>query len=69
MESNVRFDFVQVDQEVTDSVQDNYTGIDEDLITECSSTENSFHTDAPSESSQSSVQRRTRLESTQSKKL
>jgi hypothetical protein len=37
MESNLRFDFVQLDQEVTDSVQDNYTGIDDDPIIECSS--------------------------------
>jgi hypothetical protein len=60
MESNLRFDFVQLDQEVTYSVQDNYTGIDDDLIIECSSAENSIHTAAPSESSQSSVQRRIR---------
>jgi hypothetical protein len=57
MESNLRFDFVQLDQEVTNSAKDNYTGIDEDLITECSSAENSIHKAAPSESS---VQQRTR---------
>jgi hypothetical protein len=46
MGSNLRFDSVQVDQELTDSVQDNCTGIDDDFIAECSSAENSIHTQA-----------------------
>jgi hypothetical protein len=60
MGSNLRFDSVQVDQELADSGQDNCTGIDDDFIAECSSAENSIHTPAPSESSQLSVQQRTR---------
>jgi hypothetical protein len=59
MESNLRFDFVKVDQ-VTDSVQDNYTGTENDFIAECFSAENSIHTATPSEFSWSSIQRRTR---------
>jgi hypothetical protein len=47
MGSNLRFVFVQVDQELTDSRQDNCTGIDDDFIAECSSAENSVHTSAP----------------------
>jgi hypothetical protein len=47
MESCLRFDSVQVDQELTDSGQDNCTGIDDDFRAACSSDENSFHTPAP----------------------
>jgi len=60
MESNRQFQSKQRDRESTDPEKDSYTSIDDDFIAECSSADNSIHTPAPSETSRSSAQRRTR---------
>jgi hypothetical protein len=60
MESNLQFQSVQLDRESTDTEKDNYTGIDDDFVAECSSAENSKHTPAPSDTFLSDAQRRTR---------
>ena len=61
MESNLQFQSKQLDRESTDPEKDSCTSIDDDFVTECSSADNSIHTPAPSETSRSSAQRRTRL--------
>jgi len=60
MESNLQFQSKQLDRESTDPEKDSCTSIDDDFVTECSSADNSVHTPAPSETSRSSAQRRTR---------
>jgi hypothetical protein len=60
MESNLQFQSKQLDRESTDPEIDSCTSTDEDFVAECSSAENSIHKQAQSETSRSSVQRRTR---------
>jgi len=60
MESNKRFQSKQLDRESTEPEKDSCTSIDNDFVAECSSADNSIHTPAPSETSRSSAQRRTR---------
>jgi hypothetical protein len=60
MESNLQFQSKQLDWESTDPEKDSCTTIDDDFIAECSSADNSIHTPAPSETSRSSAQRKTR---------
>jgi len=60
MESNLQFQSKQLDRESTDPEKDSCTSIDDDFVAECSSADNSLHTPAPSETSRSSAQRRTR---------
>ena len=60
MENNLQFQSVQLDRESTDTEKDNYTGIDDDFLAECSSAENSKHTPAPSDNFLSDAQQRTR---------
>ena len=60
MESNVQFKSKQLDRELTDPEKDSCTSTDDDFVAECSSADNSIHTPAPSETSRSSAQRRTR---------
>jgi len=63
MENNLQFQSKQLDRESTDPEKDSYTSIDNDLVAECSSANSSIHTPAPSETSRSSAQRRTRSRS------
>jgi hypothetical protein len=51
---------VQLDRESTDAEKDSRTSINDDFVAECSSAENSIRTPAPSGTSRSSAQRRTR---------
>jgi len=60
MESNMQFQSKQIDRESTEPEKDSCTSIDDDFVAECSSVDNSIHTPAPSETSRSSAQRRTR---------
>jgi len=62
MESSVQFQSKQLDRESTEPEKDSCTNID-DFVVECSSTDNSIHTPAQSETSWSSAQRRTRSKS------
>ena len=50
----------QLDRESTEPEKDSCTSIDDDFFAECSSADNSIHTPAPSETSRSSAQRRSR---------
>ena len=60
MESNMQLQSKQLDRESTEPEKDSCTSIDDDFVAECSSVDNSIHTPAPSETSRSSAQRRTR---------
>jgi len=60
MESNMQFQSKQLDQESTEPEKDSCTSTDDDFVAECSSADNSIHTPAPSETSWSSAQRRSR---------
>ena len=60
MESNLQFQSKQLDRESTDPEKESCTSIDDDFVVEYSSADNSLHTPAPSETSRSSAQRRTR---------
>ena len=60
MESNVQLQSKQLDRESTEPEKDSCTSIDDDFAAGCSSADNSIHTPAPSETSRSSAQRRTR---------
>jgi len=60
MESNLLFQSKQLDRESTDPEKDRCTSTDDDFVAECSSADSSIHTPAPSETSRSSAQRRTR---------
>ena len=63
MESNMQLQSKQLDRESTEPEKDSCTSIDDDFVAECSSADNSIHTPAPSETSRSSAQRRTRTRS------
>jgi hypothetical protein len=63
MESNMQFQAKRIDPESTDPEIDSCTSIDDDFVAERSSADNSIHTPAPSEKTQSSAQRRTRSRS------
>ena len=56
----MQFQYKQLDRESTEPEKDSCTSIDDDFVAECSSADNSIHTPAPSETSRSSAQRRTR---------
>jgi hypothetical protein len=60
MESNLQFQSEQLDRESTDPEKDSCTSTDDDCVAECSSADSSIHIPAPSETSRSSAQRRTR---------
>jgi len=60
MESNKQLQSKQLDRESTEPEKDSCTSIDNNFVAECSSADNSIHTPAPSETSRSSAQRRTR---------
>ena len=60
MGRNMQFQSKQLDRESTEPQKDSCTSIDDDFLAECSSADNSIHTPAPSETSRSSAQRRTR---------
>jgi hypothetical protein len=60
MKNNLQFQSKQLDRESVDPEKDSCTSKDDDFVAECSSTDNSIHTSAPSETSRSSAQRRTR---------
>jgi len=60
MESNLQLQSKQLDRESTELEKDSCTTTDDDFVAECSSADNSIHTPAPSETSRSSAQRRTR---------
>jgi hypothetical protein len=60
MESNIPFQSMQLDRESTDPEKDGCTSSDDDFVAECSSADNSIHTSAPSETSWSFAQLRTR---------
>jgi len=60
MESNLQFQSKQLDRESTDPEKDSCTSTDDDIVAECSSSDNSIHTPAPSETPRSSSQGRTR---------
>jgi len=60
MESNMQVQSKQLDRESTEPEKDSCTSIDDDFVAECSSAYNSIHTPAPSETSRSSAQRRSR---------
>jgi len=63
MESNMQLQSKQLDRESTEPEKDSCTSIDDDFVAEWSSADNSIHTPAPSETSRSSAQRRTKLRS------
>ena len=63
MESNMQVQSKQLDRESTEPEKDSCTSIDDDSVAECSSAYNSVHTPAPSETSWSSAQRRSRRRS------
>ena len=50
----------QLDRDSTEPEKDSCTSIDDDFVAECSSADNSIHTSAPSETSRSFAQRRSR---------
>jgi len=60
MESNMQLQSKQLDRESTEPEKDICTSIDDDFVAECSSADNSINTPAPSETSRSSAQRRSR---------
>jgi len=60
MESNMQLQSKQLDRQSTEPEKDSCTSIDDDFVAECSSADNSIHTSAPSETSRSSAQRRSR---------
>jgi hypothetical protein len=60
MESNMQFQSKQLDRDSTDPEKDSCTSLDNDLVAEYSSADNSIHTPAPSDTSWSSAQRRKR---------
>jgi hypothetical protein len=60
MENDMQFQCKQIDWESTNPEKDSCTRTDDDFVAECSSADNSIHTPAPSETSRSSAQRRTR---------
>jgi len=60
MESNMQVQSKQLDRESTEPEKDSCTSIDDDFVAKCSSADNSIHTPAPSETSRSSAQRRSR---------
>jgi hypothetical protein len=60
MESNLQFQSKPLDRESTDPEKESCSSIDDDFVAECSSADNSLHTPAPSETSRSSAQQRTR---------
>ena len=53
----------KLDRESTEPEKDSCTSTDDDFVAECASADNSIHTPAPSETSRSSAQRRTKLRS------
>jgi len=63
MESNMQFQSKQLDPQSTEPEKDSCSSIDDDFVAECSSADNSVHTPAPSETSRSSAQRRSRTRS------
>ena len=60
MESNQQFQSKQLDRVSTDPEKDRCTSIDDDFVAGCSSADNSIHTPAPSETSRTSTQPRSR---------
>jgi hypothetical protein len=56
----MQFQSKQLDRESKDPAKGSCNVIDDDFVAECSSAENSVHTPAPSETSRSSAQRRTK---------
>jgi hypothetical protein len=60
MESNMQFKCKQLNQESAYPEKDSCASIDDDFVAECFSADNSIHTPAPSETSRSSAQRKTR---------
>jgi len=59
LESNMQFQAKQLDREPKDPAKRSCTIIDGDFVAECSA-DNSIHTPAPSETSRTSAQRRTK---------
>jgi len=60
MESKMQLQSKQLDRQSTGPEKDSCTSIDDDFVAECSSADNSIHTSAPSETSRSFAQRRSR---------
>ena len=56
----MQFQCKQLDRQSTEPEKDGCTSIGDDFVAECSSDDNSVHISAPSETSRSSAQRRTR---------
>jgi len=56
----MQFQSKQLDRESREPEKDSCTSSDDGFVAECSSADNSIHSPAPSETSRSSVQRRTR---------